>query len=35
MVGIIPHNEDSKQEINAPDEDFWNKAKQWQQKGYA
>lgn len=35
MVGIIPHNEDPKQEINAPDEDFWNKAKQWQQKGYA
>lgn len=35
MVGIIPHNEDPKQMIDAPDEDFWNKAKQWQQKGYA
>lgn len=35
MVGIIPHNEDPKQEIDAPDVEFWNKAKQWQQKGYA
>lgn len=35
MVGIIPHNEDSAQEIGAPDEDFWNKANMWQQKGYA
>lgn len=35
MVGIIPHNEDSKQEIGAPDEEFWKKAKLWQQKGYA
>lgn len=35
MVGIIPHNEDPKQEIDVPDADFWNKAKQWQQKGYA
>lgn len=35
MVGIIPHNEDPKQEIDAPDEGFWNKAKLWQQKGYA
>lgn len=35
MVGIIPHNEDPKQEIDAPDEEFWNKAKLWQQKGYA
>ena len=35
MVGIIPHNEDPKQEIDAPYAEFWNKAKQWQQKGYA
>ena len=35
MVGIIPHNEDPKQEIDAPDVEFWYKAKLWQQKGYA
>lgn len=35
MVGIIPHNEDPKQEIDALDVEFWNKAKMWQQKGYA
>lgn len=35
MVGIIPHNEDPDQEIDAPDLEFWNKAKQWQDKGYA
>lgn len=35
MVGIIPHNEDPQQEIDAPDAEFWNKAKCWQQKGYA
>lgn len=35
MVGIIPHNEDPMQEIDAPDEEFWNKAKLWQKKGYA
>lgn len=35
MVGIIPYNEDPKQKIDAPDADFWNKAKLWQQKGYA
>lgn len=35
MVGIIPNNKDPKQEIDAPDEEFWNKARLWQQKGYA
>ena len=35
MVGIIPHNEDPKQEIDALDVEFLNKAKIWQQKGYA
>lgn len=35
MVGIIPHNEDPMQEIDSPDLEFWEKAKSWQQKGYA
>lgn len=35
MVGIIPHNADLKQEIDAPDAEFWRKARQWRQKGYA
>lgn len=35
MVGIIPHNEDPEQIIAAVDLDFWNKAKNWEQKGYA
>ena len=35
MVGIIPHNEDPKQEIDVPDKEFWDKAMQWQQKRYA
>ena len=35
MVGVIPHNEDPEQEIDAPDAEFWNKAKQWQDKGYS
>lgn len=34
MVGIIPNNEDPKQEIDAPDAEFWSKARLWQQKGY-
>lgn len=34
MVGIIPHNKDSKQQIDAPDLDFWSKANSWSQKGY-
>lgn len=35
MIGIIPNNEDPKQKIDAPDANFWYKAKQWQKKGYA
>lgn len=35
MVGIIPHNEDSKQQIDAPNSDFWNNAKDWVRRGYA
>lgn len=35
MVGIIPHNEDSEQMIDAPDAEFWDEAKRWVEKGYA
>ena len=35
MVGIIPHNEDPKQQVDAPNSDFWNNAKEWERKGYA
>lgn len=35
MVGIIPLNADPKQQINAIDTLFWNKARFWQAKGYA
>lgn len=35
MVGIIPHNEDPKQNIDAPDAEFWSKAQEWEKKGYA
>lgn len=35
MVGIIPHNEDPKQQIDPEDENFWQKAKCWDQKGWA
>lgn len=35
MVGVIPHNEDPKQKIDAPDIYFWNKVQQWEQKGWS
>ena len=35
MVGIIPHNEDSQQEIAPADENFWKKVHQWEEKGWA
>lgn len=35
MIGIIPHNEDEKQMIDAPDSTFWDKARMWEEKGYA
>lgn len=35
MVGIIPHNEDPAQKIDEEDPEFWNMAKDWQDKGYA
>lgn len=35
MVGVIPHNEDPKQQIDSVDENFWNKVHQWENKGWA
>lgn len=35
MVGVIPHNEDPKQIIDASDEAFWDKVHLWEQKGWA
>lgn len=35
MVGVIPHNEDPKQMIDAEDPMFWLRAKEWERKGYA
>ena len=34
MVGVIPHNEDPKQEINPVDVNFWQKVHQWDEKGW-
>lgn len=34
MVGVIPHNEDSKQQIDLEDPDFWNKIKIWEEKNW-
>lgn len=34
MVGVIPNNEDPKQQIDSVDEDFWNKVHQWEDKGW-
>lgn len=35
MVGVIPQNEDPKQEIDSVDTEFWNKVHQWEKKGWA
>lgn len=35
MVGVIPHNEDSKQIIDSEDNEFWNKVKVWKDKNWA
>lgn len=35
MVGVIPHNEDSMQMADSEDVLFWDKVKQWEQKGWA
>lgn len=34
MVGVIPHNEDPKQRIDAVDTEFWEKVKKWEEKGW-
>lgn len=35
MVGIIPANADSMQQIDAPNPNFWAKVKKWESKGWA
>ena len=35
MVGIIPHNEDPKQEIDTEDAHFWDKVRAWTDKGWS
>lgn len=35
MVGVIPHNEDTMQQIDFPNDGFWEKVKSWEQKGWA
>lgn len=35
MVGIIPHNEDPKQQIDLEDSKFWDKVHIWKSKGWA
>lgn len=35
MVGIIPANKDPEQQISATDPNFWNKVKEWENKGWA
>lgn len=35
MVGVIPHNEDSLQNISPEDESFWDKVRNWESKGWA
>ena len=35
MVGVIPANEDPKQQIDIADTEFWAKVKAWEKKGWA
>jgi hypothetical protein len=35
MVGVIPHNEDSKQEIEPVHKGFWEKVHKWEKKGWS
>ena len=35
VVGVIPHNEDPSQMIDAPDAAFWGKVQGWHKKGWA
>ena len=34
MVGVIPHNENSNQQIDSEDGDFWDLVHSWEQKGW-
>ena len=34
MVGIIPHNEDPMMAVQLPNNDFWDKVRVWQDKGW-
>ena len=35
MVGVIPHNEDPKQEIDPVNPLFWDNVNVWKEKGWA
>ena len=35
MVGVIPNNEDTMQQVDPVDETFWEKAKTWEKKDWA
>ena len=35
MVGVIPYNEDTKQQIDPENSDFWEYVKSWKKKGWA
>ena len=35
MVGVIPDNEDTKQQIDSVDDNFWNLVHAWENKGWA
>lgn len=35
MVGVIPANKDTKQQIDDVDSEFWNKVKRWEKKEWA
>lgn len=34
LVGVIPHNEDPKQQIDPEDDTFWDKVLAWEKKGW-
>ena len=34
MVGVIPANNDPKQQIDVADGEFWNKVKTWEKNGW-
>lgn len=35
MAGVIPHNEDTMQQVDPVDETFWEKVKDWEKKGWS